>query len=322
MAVIYYSNQNVADADVSTSATIKWDTTACGSGTPTVATAGTAFLVADSFVICSPHTLTISAATPLPTATGGGGTVLTVATGGTLAIGAAGKLTLLGGVATAGTGAITVAAGGELAATTLTTAGTVTALTGTTTGKVTLSGALAVGASTTVTLGTGGLLTAASVGLTGSGAIAGTGTVYVLGSGAVGTGTGTGIAGTLKLGDGAHLITAGAATSLTLDTSMFTGGDTITGAGNFAITIPTLTLPAGAANVVTLTAGASTNTFIVSAAPAGGTCLNNSATTAPTYPVTVASATNLVCTPSAGTTVAAPIISTKEKAAVFGQEVK
>jgi hypothetical protein len=104
------------------------------------------------------YTLTISAATLLPTATGSGGTVLTVLFG-TLAIGAAGKLTLLGGVATDFTSAITVAAGGELVATTLTTAGTAGGLTGTGTGKVTLSGALTVGTSTTVAIGAGGTLT-------------------------------------------------------------------------------------------------------------------------------------------------------------------
>jgi len=133
-----------------------WNATSCAVGTGVV---GTVPAGGDTVVICAGTApVTVSSNTPTTALVG-----LTVATGGTLSIGAF-KL-LAGPIDTAGTGSINIAAGGELAGTTLTTVGS-GAVTGATTAKVTLSSTLIVGAGTKVIVGAGGLFTAAGVSTT------------------------------------------------------------------------------------------------------------------------------------------------------------
>jgi len=79
-------------------------------------------------------------------------------------------------------------------------------------------------------------------------------------------------------------------------------------------------LPSGATNVMTLAVGGGGLTGVV--AVTGGTCTVDSLAYTPGATSTVAAGKNLVCTPNGGTTISAPIFSTKEKSVIFSEEVK
>jgi hypothetical protein len=256
MATAYFSIvASLFDADLAAGTLSKWATSSTGSctgGTLTnVATLPT-IGVNDTITICSGHTLTISNTTALPT-------TLPVAAitvnGGTLAITGTGKLTLPGGVATAGSGSITVATGGELVAHTLTTAG-INGVNGN--GKITLSVALDVGVGTTVTIGAGGILTASGTSLKGTLTIPVT---SILGGNFTFSGSGTLTLGSvLKLAPtGDHTIYAisSGSTIPSLNLSGATGNKTITSAtGN--LTLSAVTFPTAPSKVITFSAGSGT----------------------------------------------------------------
>ena len=228
-------------------------------------------------------------------------------------------------ISTLNDGTITIAAGGDLVGTNLTTAGTGN-VTGTTTGKITLSGALTVGTDTTVAIGAGGTLTIGT-NLDNS---AGT---LTLGTGAI-----------LKLADANHIITTPTApkTFPVVDASLLTGtGKTITFVGAANHTISSLTLPAaaavgGSAKTVIFkipdgqtlqlpVAFGTASTATTAGCAAVGTVYAISATGTISLTGAQAAGDNVTCTvppTAAPSTVSAPIFSTKEKAAVFGQEVK
>ncbi len=139
------------------------------------------------------------------------------------------------------------------------------------------------------------------------------------------------ILGTLKLAPtGNQTITAIVTTGSTiptLDLSGATAAKTISSAvGPLTLSAITFPSPALATKAITFTAGTSAAIWMTVPAATAATCaLAGTAVTAGAY--TVAAGTSLVCTVPAttgggGGTVSAPIFSTKEKPAVFSEEVK
>jgi len=197
----------------------------------------------------------------------------------------------------------------------------------------------------TVTIGTSGTLNVTGNVTVGTdGTIDMTGGILSIGvalnntAGTLTTGTGT-----LKLTNADHAITVAAGKIFAVvDASLLTGatgsGKLITFAGAFDNTISSLTLPAAAGIEIKFVVPEVKKLTI--SATTGGTVLNCTATVtgtgsvAPTVtgttaaPILTASTTTgttstFTCaTATATTTISAPIFSTKEKAAVFTEEVK
>lgn len=145
------------------------------------------------------------------------------------------------------------------------------------------------------------------------------------------TGSG-GITGTVKFSDANHTISISAAQTIaTLDTSLFTGTmGTITATGGFPLTVTTLIPPSAPSAAVKIFVTPGGGTLTVTNAPTGATCTSDAAATgtqAPaTFPVTaLGGLKTLICTKTGGGgggAVSAPIFSTKEKPAVFSEELK
>ncbi len=172
--------------------------------------------------------------------------------------------------------------------------------------------------SPTTTIGNNLLLTS-----TGTAALAATNTVT-----AGVTTYGTALTGTLKFVDatagtaGTHTITASAdATIPVLDLSALTTGSTIaTATSNVVVTsliLPTANPVGGTAKTVVFTVPSTKTLTISSGIPSG--CVATTHTIA-TNVITGAASGNVTCTITPS--IAAPIVSTKEKAAVFTEEVK
>jgi hypothetical protein len=215
------------------------------------------------------------------------------------------------------------------------------------TGKTLNVGTTLNAADGTVTIGTDGTLNVTgNVTVGAGGAIDMTGGVLSIGAdldntaGTLTTGTGT-----LKLTDAPHAITVAAGKTFSVvDASLLTGatgaGKTITFVGGFDNIISDLILATATATAVeikfvvpvnqTLTITPSVNTMTCTAAVAGGTAPVAPPTVAGTTTLTLTASTSasttstFTCTTGVTTTnaVAAPIFSTKEKAAVFTEEVK
>jgi len=213
------------------------------------------------------------------------------------------------------------------------------------TGKTLNVGTTLNAAGGTVTIGTSGTLNVTGNVTVGTdGTIDMTGGILSIGvalnntAGTLTTGTGT-----LKLTNADHAITVAAGkTFAVVDASLLTGatgsGKLITFAGAFDNTISSLTLPAAAGIEIKFVVPEVKKLTI--SATTGGTVLNCTATVtgtgsvAPTVtgttaaPILTASTTTgttstFTCaTATATTTISAPIFSTKEKAAVFTEEVK
>jgi len=309
-AGIYSSNNaSLSEADFASGGagqvSAKWDTGSCGSGT--AATAGTPIAANDMFTICGGHTLTLGASLTFD------GVAIDVATGGTLAIGTSTltmnhsvpMLTNSGGTISMGStvpgsaGGISFPNGGSL----MHTGGTFTANTGSTVSFGGNSSITVVGTLTLSHLTT----TAGTLQIPNEATIAGNlrikGTVTAAGNG-------------LKLTNANHGIsTSATATINKLDTSLMAAGTLIqfnpyvSGA---SVAVTAFTPPTTPGTGVTLTC-----------TPTGGGTGTASGTT--TSPLTNQTG-DYTCTNGAGgsggSAVSAPIFSTKEKPAVFSEEVK
>jgi len=290
-AAAYYSNAAaLSGADLASPVTTKWSTstTDC-TGTLTAAGGATAMTAIDSFTICDGGTLTLAANATF------GGLSLDVGSGssGVLAIGnftltmntATAILTNSGGTISMGSGGISFANGGTLSHA----GGTFTAGTGT----------IAFGGAGSIT----GNLTLNNVTSTSTLSISAT-TATINGNVTIGGN----VTGGLKLSAANHGITATAvATIPTISAAAMTVGQTIT-----------FTPPTTAGQAVTVTA------FTAPTTPGTGvilTCSGGTVTGATSSPL-ISQTGSYTCTKSATTTVSAPIFSTKEKPAVFSEEVK
>jgi len=292
-AATYFSNNaSLSEADFASGAagqvSAKWNTDGCTGST--AATAGTAIAAADTFTICDGHTLTLGANLTF------GGASITVGetASGILVIGnstltmntAAATLTnTAAGTITIGSGGISFAGAGTLANTGTFTPGT---------GTVTFGG----NASITGTIPLNNLTVTGTLAIPNTATIAGNVSI----GGAV-TAAGNG----LKLTNANHGITATAVAAISkLDTASMTAGKTIT-----------FTPPTTAGQAVAVTG------FTVPTTPSTGVILTCSGgtVTGVTSPL-ISQTGSYTCTKSATTTVSAPIFSTKEKPAVFSEEVK
>jgi hypothetical protein len=123
---------------------------------------------------------------------------------------------------------------------------------------------------------------------------------------------------------GNHVITApsGGSTIPSLDLSAATAAKTITSATG-PLTLTGVVWPTDAAAVINFTAGASAAiTLTIPAASTASCVVGTTPIAAGTYTLAAGSTSDLVCTPYVAPSVSAPIFSTKEKAAVFTEEVK
>jgi len=296
-----------ADAAVCTAAAGTSPATATLANTDTYTLCGTGFESSRALVAITTLTGTIPITTAITIQAGASVT----ASG---AVTTSGSITNSGTLVVSGTNQLTMAAsstltnGGTLTLGTATTAHSLVNLTtsvggGTTTlGNATISGNLTVSSPSTL-------------------ALAATNTV----TGSVTT-YGTALTGTLKFIDTAvatHTITASADSTIqVLDLSSMTSGSTIaTATSNVVVTsliLPTANPVGGAAKTAIFTVPTTKTLTIGSGIPSG--CSLSGGTTSGNAITTGTGTATLTCTITPS--IAAPIISTKEKAAVFGQEVK
>jgi len=217
-----------------------------------------------------------------------------------------------------------------LTATTATINGGITYTAGTFPAQITSIGELFTNSAATFTLPA----TVISVGggVSTSGALTLAAANVVTGPVTITTGGSLAAASVLKLAPtGDHLITplAAGTTISSLDLSGATAAKKITSATGPVTLTNGVTFPApvvGATKIITFSAGASAAISLIVPAATVATCATGGTTITTAVGAThaVAATTSLACTVPAAVVnnVSAPIFSTKEKAAVFGQEVK